>query len=167
MYLWISNFSNPFKNQAVIIQSRFNQLIVCKKGGMMYQSSSLFPTIQQYFQAPLYRYEYFSIMKIADLYNIAIFTIQQISLTFAFYLCLNYERRYLVSCCYSLFRNSMAWFQKKIWFRYLSSEIGTNVLVQLQNNFIDLYYLKIWAQNFRQNLKKGHNLLWNTLWMGN
>ena len=74
---------------------------------------------------------------------------------------------YLHTFFYSLFRNSMAWFQKKIWFRYLSSEIGTNVLVQLQNNFIDLYYLKIWAQNFRQNLKKGHNLLWNTLWMGN
>ena len=79
--------------------------------------------------------------------------------------CQNY--RYVLYCTYSLFRNSMAWFQKKIWFRYLSSEIGTNVLVQLQNNFIDLYYLKIWAQNFRQNLKKGHNLLWNTLWTGN
>ena len=30
---------------------------------------------------------------------------------------------------YSLFSNSMAWFQKLIWLRYLWSEIGTNVLV--------------------------------------
>ena len=35
----------------------------------------------------------------------------------------------LESMKYSLFSNSMAWFQKLIWLRYLWSEIGTNVLV--------------------------------------